>query len=85
MGYYNPMKAIIVIISNTVVKITTLKMKYEMNGAYVIFNEHEEVEVSYEELNYGDEGNGGSHISHHGDLNNLRYDFLSSISYELFA
>lgn len=58
--------------------------KYERNRAYGFFNEHEGVEVSYDEFNNEYEGYEGSHITHQNDKDDASYDFFSDMSYELF-
>lgn len=52
-----------------------------MNGDYGSYNEHKRVEVSYDESYSEYKGNGGSHITHHGDKYYMRYDTSSHIFY----
>ena len=58
--------------------------EYEMHGAYGSYDEHKRVEVSYDEFDSEDEGYGGSHITHHGDEDDVRYNSFSYMSCEPF-
>lgn len=58
-----------------------IKDEYEMHRVYGSFDEHEKVEVSYDEFY---KGYVGSYITHHGDKDDVRYDYFFLISYELF-